>query len=335
MTEKRQGWILTALTLVLASGSASAAAAQSIGTFASLPDTAPPARLITLRNADRITGKTVTTKTPIYGPVYNSSGQVIGQRITGYNSSSVRVATVAPSLRIFSSAGTSTAFSSPTVTFTYQVPLPATLTDWVSGPQRAYFTLDATATAVPVSTTIAGQPGFSLDVGPGRMSFIRTVPVQLYSAVAVPDGPLRRNLLTVTFQSARITTVAGQTNFVLSATSPAQSLVYTSDFLDLSAMRNYDFSLAMTADSPGLTIAPIDPIYASVTGGRSFASTKASVTPGLSAAASRTMLSSGLAFSAQSAVPEPQPWALLLTGFALVGAMQRRQPRRARAISAG
>ncbi|OYU15363.1 MAG: hypothetical protein CFE37_06345 [Alphaproteobacteria bacterium PA4] len=308
---------------------------QSIGTFTSLPDSAPPARLITLKNADKITARTVTTKTPIYGPVTNSSGQVIGQRIIGYNSTSVRVATVAPSLRIFSSAGTSTAFSSPIVAFTYQVPLPAALSSWVSGPQRANFTLDATATAVPVSTTIGGQPGFSLDVGPGRMSFIRTVPVQLYSAVAVPDGPLRRNLLTVTFQSARITTVAGQTNFMLSATSPDQSLVYTSDFLDLSALNRYDFSLSMTADSPGLSIAPLDPIYASVTGGRSFASTKASVTPGLSAAASRTLLSSGLAFSALSAVPEPQSWALLLTGFALVGAVQRRQPRRAGAISAG
>lgn len=314
----------------------SAVAAAPIANFTAPPFGSTPAQVIALKNSDAIRTKTSIVRTPIYGPVRDRAGNIIGQKIVGYNSQSVTSTVVTPKSRLYSTTHTSFAVLSPLVDFNFLAPLPEALVPWVNGPQKANFKLDTTSTSAAVTSIVDGITRTTLDFGPGSLSFRRTVPVQLYSAVAVPDGPLRRNLLSVSFQAARLTSNGGIAVFSLLAS--AQAPVFTSDFIDVSGAASTDFLISTNFVSPGLEIAPLDPALTNVSGGRSFATAKGSIADGLPVA---TPLRAAAPFgpfagAALSAVPEPTSWAMLLAGLGLVGgALRRHRAPAAGVISAG
>ncbi|MEY2884680.1 MAG: hypothetical protein RL490_2404, partial [Pseudomonadota bacterium] len=272
-----------------------------------------------LKNLDTIKTTSVTTKTPVYGPVYDKKGKVIGQKIVSYTSVTTKSTLVTPKMQIYSTNGSSTLFSTPVVNFGYQAPVAAAYAPWVAGPQKAYFSLSAFSSVAPEKYVVGGKTNYSLAFGPGKLSFTRTVPVQLYTWNGKPNGSAKRNLLTVEFSGAVLLTQGSTTTLSLLASTPFQQLTFASDFLNFSNATDYDFALALNGANPALSIASIDPTLTNVTGARSFNTTKAGVSGGFSA----------------SAVPEPASWTMLIIGMGMIGGTLRQRRRSAdRAILA-
>lgn len=291
---------------------ASAAAAAPSRTFAqfsqiSVKNVTP--KIISLKNLDTIKTTSVTTKTPIYGPLLDKKGKVIGQKIIGYNSVTTKSTLVTPKSELYSTNGSSTAFATPVVNFSFLSAVQGPFRSILAGTQKAYFSLDTFSTTAPVKTTIGSLNIFTQTFGAGRISFTRTVPVQLYTSTHKLNGPARSNLLTIAFNSAQLIAAGSATTFSLLGSTPGQSLTYTSDFMNFQNSADYDFSLTMTAANPSLSIAAVDPTLTNVTGARSFNTTKASVSGGFAA----------------SSVPEPESWAMMIAGMALVGVSLRRR----------
>ena len=290
----------------------SASATNPTRTFAqfqeiSVHNVAP--KIVSLKNLDTLKTTSVTTRTPIYGPVYDKKGKVIGQKITGYTSNTVKSTLITPKTEIYSTSGASTAFATPIVNFNYLTPVEAPFRSLIVGTQKAYFSLDAFSTVAPVKSTIGSLNLYTQIFGPGTVSFTRTAPIQLYSGNHKPIGPARSNLLTIAFNSAQLVSAGSSTTFSLLGSTPGQTLTYTSDFLNFGNATAYDFSITMTAANPALTIAPVDPTLTNVTGARTFNTTRANVSGGFAA----------------NSVPEPQSWALMIVGFGMVGVSLRRR----------
>lgn len=304
----RQFLFTAALTVGIATA-AGAAPVQAVAYFNQLAVRGQASKIVSLKNLDVIKTNSLTTRTPIYGPVYDKKGKVIGQKITGYTSVTTKSTLVTPKMQIYSTNGSSTAFSTPVVNFGFQAPVASAYAPWVSGPQKAYFSLSAFSTTAPDVYAADGRTNYELAFGPGKLSFTRTVPVQLYTANGKPNGSAKRNLLTVAFSGARLITQGSTTTLSLLASTPFQQLTFTSDFLNFSNATDSDFALALNAANPALSIAAIDPTLTNVTGARSFNTTKASVSGGFAA----------------SAVPEPASWAMLILGMGLVGNVLRQR----------
>jgi hypothetical protein len=276
---------------------------RTIGTRTSTP------KIVSLRNLDTLKTTSVTTKTPIYGPLLDKKGMVIGTKIVGYNSTTVKSTVVTPKSQIYSTSGSSTAFATPIVDFDFLVPVSGPFQSLLKGAQKAYFSLNAFSTEAPRKMVHGSTTIYSQAFGPGMISFTRTAPIQLYTQNGKLNGPARSNLLTVTFDVAKLETFGSTTMFSLIGSTPNQNLVYKSDFLGFDNATDFDFSLTMTAASPGLTLAAINPALTNVTGARSLNTTRATVTGGFAA----------------NSVPEPQSWALMMLGMGMVGAALRRR----------
>ena len=290
-------------------GAAVAAPVRTFAQFTQLPKKSASSKIVLLKNLDVVKTTSVTTRTPVFGPVRDKKGKVIGTRIVGYSSATTKSTLVTPRSEIYSTNGVSTAFATPIVNFNYIVPVQAPFLPVLVGPQKAFFSLESMSSVTPTKMMVGTSAIYTQIFGPGRISFTRTAPIQLYKAHHQPNGAARSNLLTISFNSAELVATGGGTIFSLLGSTPAQTLTYTSDFLNFDNATDYDFSLVMTAASSALSIAALDPTLTNVAGARTFNTTRADVTGGFAA----------------SAVPEPQNWALLIAGFGLVGVAARRR----------
>ncbi len=292
----------------LVATTASAKNVIDVAVFSQVPTRNAQPRIVSLKNLDTVKTTSVTTKTPVYGPIYDKKGKVIGQKIVSYTSVTVKSTLVTPKTQLYSTSGASTAFATPIVDFRFLASTPVQFAPFVSGVQHAYFSLNATSTSAPVA--VAGPGNHYLQsFGAGTISFTRTVAVQRHKANGTANGPALSNLLTVHFQSATLFTALGSSSLAFTASTPDDAIGFTSDFLNFSNAVDYDFSLILSGSSPAISFAAIDPTLTNVTGRRSFNTTRTFVTGGFSA----------------SSVPEPANWALLVAGFGLVGAVARRR----------
>ena len=294
---------------LLGSAAQAAVEAKTFARFSTIGTKTSTPKIVSLRNLDTIKTTSVTTKTPIYAPVYDKKGKVIGQKIIGYNSTTVKSTLITPKSQIYSTNGASSAFATPIVNFDFLLPVSAPYRSLLKGTQKAYFSLNAFSTQAPSQMSSGSTMIYNQKFGPGTISFTRTAPIQLYTKNGKLNGPARSNLLTIQFDSANLQTFGTITTFALLGSTPSQNLVYTSDFMAFDNATSYDFSLTMTGANPGLTMAAVDPTLTNVTGARTFNTTKASVTGGFAA----------------NSVPEPQSWALMILGFGMVGVSLRRR----------
>jgi hypothetical protein len=301
-------WIYAAATLAagLTATSGNTKNLISVASFTQLPSGSAQPRIVMLKNLDTVKTTSVTVKTPVYAPVLDKKGKIIGQKIIRYNSVTTKSTVVTPETRLYSVSGASTAFATPIVDFRFLATPPVQFAPFVSGNQRAYFALNTTTIQAPVAIGI-GE--YAQSFGASYVSFTRTVPVQLKKRSGLPNGPALANLLTVNFQSATLLAKLGSTSMAFLASTPGDALHFTSDFLNFRSATDYDFSLIFSAPSPGVSIAAINPLLTNVTGQRSFNTTRTYATGGYSA----------------SSVPEPADWAMLLTGLGMVGLMARRR----------
>lgn len=301
--------IAAAAAGMLSTGAQAAADAKTFAWFSTIGTKTSTPKIVSLRNLDTIKTTSVTTKTPIYGPQLDKNGKVIGTKIVGYNSTTVKSTLVTPKSQIYSTNGSSTAFAKPIVNFDFLVPVYGPFQTLLTGRQKAYFSLNAFSTEAPSKMVNGVSITYNQNFGPGTISFTRTAPIQLYTKNGKLNGPARSNLLTVKFNNASLQTFGTVTTFALIGSTPNQDLVYTSDFMAFDNATSYDFALTMTGASPGLTMAGIDPTLTNVTGARTFNTTRASVTGGFAA----------------NSVPEPQSWALMIVGMGFVGGALRRR----------
>jgi hypothetical protein len=262
-------------------------------------------KIILYRNQDSIKTKSNITRTPVYGPVYNKAGLLIGTKIIKYNSSTVKSTTITPRSQLMTTDGKSTALSSPIVNFRFLASLPAVYRPMLSGDQNAYFELSAFSTSAPV----IGGGLVSQSFDSGTIKFTRTVPIQLLSLAGQAIGSPKSNLLTITFGNAVLAGQFGGRSSTLSAASQNSAITFTSDFLSFSKATDTDFSLALNAAGVPITRASINASLTNVTGLTSLASTRSNVTGTFGA----------------SAVPEPASWAMMISGFALIGWRRRAQ----------
>ena len=128
---------------------ASAKTLINVGAFMQVPTRSAVPRIVSLKNLDTIKTTSVTTRTPVYGPLYDRRGRVIGQRIVSYTSVTVKSTLVTPKTQLYSNTGTSAAVGTPIVDFLYLATPPAQFTPFVSGLQKAYFSLNTVSTSAP------------------------------------------------------------------------------------------------------------------------------------------------------------------------------------------
>lgn len=314
---KKVVWMIVRARFLVVAAAAGlfGSAAQAVipnTTFASFSQVArrgPAPKIVSLKNLDTFKTTTTTIRTPIYGPVYDKKGKVIGTKITGYTTATTKASVYTPKSQLISTNGASTVFATPIVNFNFLVPVSGPFRSVLTGQQKAYFSLDTISNVAPTAFAANGQIGYSQQFGPGKISFTRTTPIQLYKANGQPNGPALSNLLTVMFDSAKLDTIARATTFSLIGSSPAQNLVFTSDFLGFDNATTFDFSLSMTGVSPSLSMAVFNPTLTNVTGQRTFNTTRGNVVGGFAA----------------NSVPEPESWALMILGLGLVGVTLRRR----------
>lgn len=175
----------------------------------------------------------------------------------------------------------------------------------------------ASLTLLGSSPNIATQSGSDLiqsNVG-GGFSFVSTSTITVGTNTYAPGS----NLLTATFGGATITGLRGGSAADFSAsTDLAQSVVYTSDFLDFSGVTGSEFTFALGNLRSILSALPGGPLGTQTpnTALRTFRSE-----------GSGTFATTELPFVI--GVPEPQTWGLMVVGFGMVGLQVRRRSRRA------
>lgn len=164
----------------------------------------------------------------------------------------------------------------------------------------AKFSLDATVTAGP-AVLFAGQ----LFQGKltGNFAVVSSAPLTVGGKTYAAGA----NLLSGTFtQTLLYGTPSGTVATMLAATSGGSAISMTSDFLDFTGVANYSVNLPLSAVRPAL-------FAASGSALRSFVATSSGAF--------------GSDAPAVTAVPEPESWALLIAGFAMVGVAARRRNR--------
>ncbi|MET4663978.1 PEPxxWA-CTERM sorting domain-containing protein [Sphingomonas sp. PvP056] len=167
----------------------------------------------------------------------------------------------------------------------------------------ADFMLEGSITEPAVSTvgSLLVQPVFT-----GTMSFKTTTAIQLTSPLyETKTFEAGANLLTVRFNGAIFGSNGGSTANFNGSTGAGDTVFFTSDFLDFSQVTKRDYATTMNAITPELLLAKngsFDSFFASI--GGSFSSDPAPILV--------------------STVPEPASWALMLTGFMMLGAALRQ-----------
>jgi hypothetical protein len=267
------------------------------------------------KNEDLIKTTTTTTKTPIYTTVQTPivrRGIVVGytttQKLTGYNVTTRKATNITPKSEIYTTAGTSTTPGAAAAKFEFMWPIVAHYTANLNGVQDALLTLHAVSNSAPVAL-----PGnvFNQTFDSGVLSLTRASAVRNVGKHGA-YGPLLSNLLTVNFTNAVLSGQLGGTAVSLSASTPASTISFTSDFMHFTSANtpvDFSFAIAETAANPAVTRALVDPALTNVTGQRSLVSFRGNPT--------------GL--FASNGVPEPASWALMIGGFGVVGATARRR----------
>lgn len=166
----------------------------------------------------------------------------------------------------------------------------------------ARFTLNGTVTNTVA--TVSGSTITQHNVT-GSFSFLTSAPITIGGTTYAAGA----NLLSGTFTQAQISGTRNGTSAGFSASTPASTITYTSDFLTFVPNSNYDFAISLTSITPALNALP----------------TNAAPTRAL-----RTFRAvAGGTFSADPApipnVPEPAVWAQLIAGFAMIGLAARRR----------
>ena len=164
----------------------------------------------------------------------------------------------------------------------------------------ALFTLNATVTSTP-AVALAGQ--FFQGGITGNFSFTTTTGLTVGSTFFAAGS----NLLSGTFNQTLLYGAAnGSTATMLAATSGGSGITFASDFLDFTGVANYNVSLPLSALRPALFASTGSSLRTFVaTSSGAFASDAPSVIP----------------------IPEPESWALMIAGFAMVGTAARRRAR--------
>jgi len=149
---------------------------------------------------------------------------------------------------------------------------------------------------VPVTSgLVAGNP-FSITGVNGAFSYIATSPVTVGDVTGT-------NMLTAIFTNATLSGTVGGSQINLGGNNTTGTLVFSSDFLDFSAVLDLAFAFTGNTTAPlGVTSTRLDGFRASVNG--SFSSDPA---PQL------------------GIIPEPETWAMLVLGFGLIGVSVRRR----------
>jgi hypothetical protein len=284
---------------------------------------APPAKgalpkVAYYKNEDVLKTTTTVTKTPIYTTVTTpivKKGVIVGynttQKITGYNTVTTKATNITPKAELYTTNGSSTTASAAAAKFTFLWPITQPYTASLNGEQNALMTLHAISTTAPVALA---DNHFAQVFDSGTLSFTRTVPVKHVGAHGA-YGPDLSNLLTVTFTNAVLTGGFGGTAAALTASTPSSHIIFTSDFMKFDAGNtptDFSFSIAETSATPALTRALVDPTLTNVTGSRSLVSFRGNPIGQFSS----------------NGVPEPANWALMIGGFALIGAAARRRSSR-------
>ncbi len=188
--------------------------------------------------------------------------------------------------RLYTTAVDSSAPGAVAVDFRYLLSMPAPL----QGFQDAMLTFDAATTeTMTVSVGTSSQGGFT-----GSLSVRRVVPL---------DG--KDNLLSISFTNATLFSVLGgsSASYTISIPAAGTLISQSSDFVDFGMVVEADFALSFSA---------VAPTFQSEPGGYGEA---------FRANATGTFASN----PAPSFVPEPETWAMLITGFGLVGHAARRR----------
>lgn len=167
---------------------------------------------------------------------------------------------------------------------------------------NALFTLTASA---PSGNPASSLSSFLLQDGiAGTFSFVSTSAIFIGSTnTTFAAGS---NLLSGSFGGASILG-RGVGGSLGASTQGGDTVVFTSDFLDFSAVTDSDLSLSLTGVSP------------------SFARLSSAALSGFTATGGGTFSSDGVADSPTAGVPEPATWALTLLGFGILGARLRQR----------
>jgi hypothetical protein len=270
------------------------------------------------KNEDVLKTTSTTTKTPIYTTVTTpivKKGVIVGytttQKITGYNTVTTKATNITPKAEIYTTNGSSTTAAATAAKFKFMWPVLSPLTASLAGEQNALMTLHALSTHAPQA--VANNQFIQL-FDSGTLSFARTTPVRHVGAHGA-YGPNLTNLLSVTFTNAVLTGMWGGTAVALTASTPSSQISFVSDFMKFDAGNTpteFSFSIGETAATPAITRALVDPTLTNVTGARSLANFRGNP----------------LGQFSSNGVPEPANWALLIGGFALIGASARRRSNR-------
>ncbi len=162
---------------------------------------------------------------------------------------------------------------------------------------------------VPKNTPATG----ALDQGGlgGSFSFLSTAPISVSGGrLEATTYAAGSNLLTVAFGGANIVGTAGtRVGSFDGFTAQGDMVTFTSDFLDFSLAGNRSFATSLTAMTANLSVG---------TGNNKALRT-------FRARLGTGTFDASVAPTAAAEVPEPQTWAMLVAGFALVGAAMRRR----------
>ena len=188
--------------------------------------------------------------------------------------------------RLYTTAEGSAAAGEIAVDFRYLVDMPPAL----QGIQAAFLSFDASTTeTLTVNGDTSSQGGFS-----GTVSIRRAVPL---------NG--QDNLLTINFGNATLFSLqgSGAATYTIAIPAGGSFMSQTSAFLDFGTVMAADFALSFSALTP------------------KFQGEHGGYGESFRANATGTFASS----PPPSVVPEPETWALLITGFGLVGYAARRR----------
>jgi len=149
----------------------------------------------------------------------------------------------------------------------------------------------------------------------GTMSFISTTDItltgRLFETKTFAAGA---NLLTVDFNGVISGPLMGSTATFEGSTGASNTVAFTSDFLDFSNVNEMDYAATLSAITPRLTLGTngsLNSFRASI--GGSFSSDPAPVLVGT--------------------IPEPAGWALMITGFMMLGVAIRQGRRNGSSIT--